>query len=227
MARPARLRRWPGCQTPRPLEIRRRRAATEVLPRPPTTDAPTALRRDRRHALPRHVGDPRPTDHDLRPLARRRLGRRRRRGGDRASRPPPPAPAPRRSALRLRRTELGAIHGLPLGALIGQLPIDMAHPDDAALLAANHARGLRQSGMITTPTREKRWFHYQIIPLGDGVAVTSRESRACFAPPSATPTSWGASAAMSSPRSREQQGGGSTVQHLDLGRDRASTRSRP
>ena len=45
MARPARLRRWPGCQTPRPLEIRRRRADTEVLPRPPTTDAPTALRR--------------------------------------------------------------------------------------------------------------------------------------------------------------------------------------
>ncbi len=45
---------------------------------------------------------------------------------------------------------------LPVDRILGRLPVEFAHPDDAALLIANHARGLRSPDLITTLWRCRR-----------------------------------------------------------------------
>ena len=46
--------------------------------------------------------------------------------------------------------------GVPVDQIVGRLPLEFAHPDDAALLIANRTRGLRSPDLITTLWRCRR-----------------------------------------------------------------------
>jgi diguanylate cyclase (GGDEF)-like protein/PAS domain S-box-containing protein len=46
---------------------------------------------------------------------------------------------------------------------------------DRFAMVVDSQRPLEEEMELMTPAGERRWFHHQIIPLGDGVAVTSRD----------------------------------------------------
>ena len=46
--------------------------------------------------------------------------------------------------------------GVPMSEIVGHIPTEFAHPDDVAHIAANHARGLKTPGVITTVWRCRR-----------------------------------------------------------------------
>jgi diguanylate cyclase (GGDEF)-like protein/PAS domain S-box-containing protein len=67
--------------------------------------------------------------------------------------------------------------GVPLAQIVGHLPVEFAYPDDAHLLAANHTRGLREAGMITTLWRCRRPTLQGLDTEYTWVETTSRSVR--------------------------------------------------